>query len=108
MRLSSVDEVVNNFPQCGRALNGASSLSMTGNSLLTAGQSGFQVKWMVTQSCSWQGLIHKWSAAMVRISVIRSDGLTWSCNLSTARIASTACCRGTKYSDCNSLPALGV
>ena len=44
-------EMVNSFPQCGRALNGASSFSITGSSLLTAGQSCFQVKWIVTQGC---------------------------------------------------------
>src|SRR5437016_11414153 len=45
---------------------------------------------------------------MVRISEIIRDGPTSPCNRSTARIASMACRRGTKYSDCNSLPALGV
>src|ERR1700730_14376763 len=36
--------MVNSFPQCGRALNGASSLSMIGSRFWTADQSGFQVK----------------------------------------------------------------
>src|SRR5580765_1426238 len=44
------DAIVNSFPQCGRAPNGASSRSITGSNLLTAGQSGFSVKWMVTES----------------------------------------------------------
>jgi hypothetical protein len=41
-RFSSLGAVVNSFPQCGHASNGASSLWMIGDSLLTAGQSGFQ------------------------------------------------------------------
>src|SRR5438876_1014957 len=42
MDFSSAGEIVNSFPQCGRALNGASSFSMTGSNFLTAGQSCFQ------------------------------------------------------------------
>ena len=56
----------------------------------------------------WQGLIQRSSAAMVRISEMSKCGPTWSRRRSTARIASTAFCRGTKYSDWSSLPALGV
>src|SRR6266478_3095129 len=36
--------IVKSFPQWGRAWNGASSFSITGSNLLTAGQSGFSVK----------------------------------------------------------------
>src|SRR5258706_13056713 len=65
---SSAGDVLNSFPQCGRASNGANSFSINGNSILTAGQSCFQLKWMFTQGCSLQGLNHKLSAQLWRIS----------------------------------------
>lgn len=63
---------------------------MTGSSRLTPGQSGFQVKWIVTLGCLQQVLIHRSSAAMLRISEISRYGVTRSRSRSTAKIASTA------------------
>src|SRR5271167_3807836 len=48
---SCFGDMVKSLPQWGRAWNAESSFSIMGKSLLTAGQSCFQVKWMVTQGC---------------------------------------------------------
>ena len=69
-------------PQLAYAFNGkagdtiAPDLWPTGKSALTAGQSGFQVKWIVMQGCWRHGLNQKLSAAMARISVIIKCGVT--------------------------------
>ena len=71
--------------------------------------SGFQVKWMAIVSCPYCGLIHRRSAATVRISrhlQQRPDPV----GEGAARpgCAATACARGTRYSDWSSSPLLGV
>ena len=53
-------------------------------------------------------LSHRSSAATVRNSVTNSSGVILSRSFSTARMASYACSRGTKYSLCNSRPLEGV
>src|SRR5450432_822371 len=100
--------MVNNLPQCGLAWNGASSFSIRGNNFLTSSHSCFQVKCIVTESWFLQGLSQSWSAAIVLISVINKCGPICFPIFCMARMASTALRCGTKYSDCNSLPLLGV
>ena len=50
-RRRSAGRRVNSLPQWGRAAKGASRSSIRGSRVLTAGQSGFHVKWIATQAC---------------------------------------------------------